>query len=108
MPLPRDKQWDDVMPRGPTMRALCFGINQYAHLDPLSNSERDADEIAKRVRNLSDGRNGNCVAKLRTGSQLKDKEAMKTAVIAFLNQIDKDAPPRYILGKLANPLFSTW
>ena len=93
---PRDKQWENVFPRGPTLRALCCGINQYAHLDPLSNSEQDADEIAKRVRKLSDGRNGKCVAKLRQGSQLKDKEAMKSAVIDFLNEIDKDAPPRYM------------
>jgi len=94
MSLPRDKQWEKVFPRGPPLRALCFGINQYAHLDTLSNCERDADEIAKGVRSLSDGRNGKCNAKLRTGPQLKDKEAMKTAVIDFLNEIDKDAPPR--------------
>jgi len=73
---------------------LCFGINDYDNHDSLPNCERDAAAIAEEVRSLSDGRNGKCVAKLLGGRHLKNKEAMKKAVIDFVKQIDKDAPPR--------------
>ena len=91
----KDRRGDlDVWPRGPPLRALCFGINDYDNHDSLPNCERDAAAIAEEVRSLSDGRNGKCVAKLLGGRHLKNKEAMKKAVIDFVKQIDKGAPPR--------------
>jgi len=95
MGLLKDRQGDlDVWPRGPPLRALCFGINDYDNHDSLSNCERDAAAIVEKVRSLSDGRNGKCVAKFLEGCHLKNKEAMKKAVIDFVKQIDKGAPPR--------------
>jgi len=94
------QEWEEKLPRGPPVCALCFGINNYDNLISLSNCERDAHEIVNRVRSLSDGRNGKCVAKLHEGPQLRDKEVMKSAVIDFLRQIDKEAPPRYIFWKV--------
>lgn len=87
-------EWEAVPRKGPPLRALCFGINVYDNLDPLDNCERDAEQIVQRVRNLSDGGNGMCIAKLHKGDQLKNKAAMTTAVVDFLADIDKENPPR--------------
>jgi len=94
MPPIHAQKWEERLPHGPPVRALCFGINYYDNLESLSNCEQDADKIVNGVRSLSDGRQGKCVAKLRKGPQLKDKRAMKSAVIDFLREIDKEAPPR--------------
>ena len=88
----KQKPWDDLARKGPRLRALCFGINTYTHLDKLSNCERDAKTMAERVNGLS-----GCRATVCTSAKLKDKEAMMKEVRAFVASIDKEAPPRMVL-----------
>jgi len=78
------------------VRALCLGINAYDHLPPLDNCENDAEQIARGVRTVPDGRRG-CAATVRKGSQLRDKLAMINAISSFLAEIDKQYPPRMVL-----------
>jgi len=86
------KKWE----AGPPVRALCLGINAYDHLPPLENCENDAEQIARGVQMVPDGRRG-CVATIRKGPQLRDKLAMKNAISSFLADIDKQCPPRMVL-----------
>ncbi len=90
-----EEKWDNVLTRGPPVRALCFGINAYKNHTNLDNCENDAEALAERVRALSDGGNGKCLAKVCTN--LSDKEAMKAAVSEFLKEIPKEYPPRMVL-----------
>ena len=59
-----EEKWDNVLTKGPPVRALFFGINAYENHPILDNCENDADAIAERVRALSDGGNGKCFAKV--------------------------------------------
>ena len=77
------------------MSALCFGINTYSSLPPLKNCEADAKAFAEQVHNLPDG-NSHCVARVRTGAQLKSKADMEREVRDFVTSIDKEAPPRMV------------
>ena len=98
-----EEKWDNVLTRGPPVRALCFGINAYENHTILDNCENDADAIAERVRALSDGGNGKCFAKVCTNS--RDKEAMKAAVSKFLNEIPEEYPPRMVLISFSGHAF---
>ena len=92
-PKHKTKRWSDLDQQGPTVRALCLGINEYQHLRTLDNCERDAEALAEKVRALP----GDCTAKVCKSSQLKDKDAMRTQVRKFVQTIDKDRPPRVVL-----------
>ena len=98
-----EEKWDNVLTRGPPVRALCFGINAYENHSILDNCENVADAIAERVRALSDGGNGKCFAKVCTN--LRDKEAMKAAVSKFLNEIPEEYPPRMVLISFSGHAF---
>ena len=93
MPPQKPIRWQDLMKPGPTVKALCFGINKYDHLGALDNCEADADAMAERVSRLP----GNCTARVCKGGQLKDKAAMRAEIVKFVQGIDKDAPPRVVL-----------
>ena len=98
-----EEEWDNVLTRGPPVRALCLGINVYKNHTVLYNCENDAEAIAERVRALSDGGNGKCFAKVCTN--LRDKEAMKAAVSKFLNEIPEGYPPRMVLISFSGHAF---
>jgi len=85
-----------VWETGPAVRALCLGINAYDNHPKLENCENDAEQIARSVRLLPDGRRA-CAATVRKGPQLRDKFAMKNAITSFLAEIDKQCPPRMVL-----------
>ena len=96
-PKHKPKRWSDLDQQGPTVRALCLGVNAYQHLGPLDNCERDAEAMAEKVRALPGALHGDCTAKVCKSSQLKDKEAMRNEVRKFVQTIDKDRPPRVVL-----------
>ena len=98
-----EEKWDNVLTRGPPVRALCLGINVYKNHPILDNCENDAEAIAERVRALSDGGNGKCFAKVCTN--LRDKETMQAAVSKFLNEIPEEYPPRMVLISFSGHAF---
>ena len=92
MPPQKPIRWADLKKPGPTVKALCFGINEYDHVGPLDNCEADADAMAERVRTLPGS-----TARVCKGGHLKDKAAMREKVLNFVATIAEKAPPRVVI-----------
>jgi uncharacterized caspase-like protein len=91
---PKEQTWNDTLPHGPLLCALCMGNDKYVApgqpFDQLNACGNDAKTVAKKVRDLGEDR-----AHATLLSNLKDKAAMEKALKVFLSQIRQ--PPRTVL-----------
>ena len=87
----RPRQWQEVSPRGPTLRALCFGNENYSstQFSKLPSAVQDAESVKKAVEEMPDG-----IAQVHMN--LADKQAMEGALADFLGKAF-ERPPRMLL-----------
>ena len=83
--------WEAVSPRGPMLRALCFGNAKYssAQFGELPNCVQDAISVKKAVDEMPG-------AEAQVHVNLADKKAMQAALDDFLGKAS-DRPPRMLL-----------
>jgi len=85
------RKWDDIMPQGPMLRALCLGNEAYttSSFEKLPNCVNDAASVNEMVNTVPA-----CEAEFKIN--LADKKAMKTALVDFLGRASA-RPPRVLL-----------
>jgi hypothetical protein len=87
------KTWEETLPHGPPLCALCMGNDKYesSSFPALRSCVRDAKAVAAQVRNKL----GELGAWATDVGNIKDKAAMELEVKHFLRQIRR--PPRMVL-----------
>ena len=90
-PRPKVQTWEQVVPPGLWVQALCIGLNEYKHWPHLKNGISDAEGIAQSIETLPASK------VLPVCQNPRSKLELQTAVINFLAQIDKHSPPRIVL-----------
>ena len=93
MPLLKYQKWEETLPHGPPLCALCMGNDKYesSSFPALKSCVKDAKAVAAQVRDKL-GQSG---AWATVADNIKDKAAMEMKVKDFLRQIRK--PPRMVL-----------
>jgi len=87
------KTWEETLPHGPPLCALCMGNDAYvsSSFPALSSSVNDAKAVAAQIENKL----GESGAWATDVGNIKDKAAMELQVKNFLRQIRR--PPRMVL-----------
>jgi uncharacterized caspase-like protein len=87
----RPRPWQEVSPRGPMLRALCFGNENYssAQFSKQPSAVQDAQSVKKAGDEMPDG-----IAQVHMN--LADKQAMEGALADFLGKAC-ERPPRMLL-----------
>jgi uncharacterized caspase-like protein len=90
-PVRPPQKWDDTLPHGPPLCALCIGNDGYVSFEALSSGVKDAKAMAAQVRKKL----GASEARATEVFNVQDKAAMERALKDFLGQIHR--PPRVVL-----------
>jgi hypothetical protein len=91
MPMAKTKRWEESLPRGLQMQALCIGVNDYKKKTKLKNAVADAEGITRCIENLPDSSaRAVCV-------NPESKGALRWGIESFLLDINKERPPRIVL-----------
>ena len=90
-PVRPPQKWDDTLPHGPPLCALCIGNDGYVSFEALSSCVKDAKAMAAQVRKKL-GASGAWATEV---CNVQDKAAMERALKDFLGQIHR--PPRVVL-----------
>ena len=86
------RKWDEIMPLGPTLCALCIGNDEYSadkNFSKLPNCVQDAERVADEVRKLPE-------AAADVHRNVKDKAGMEKALKDFLAK-HAGRPPRILI-----------
>jgi len=93
---PQRVRWEDSLPQGLRVQALCIGVSDYGggvgKLDKLPNATADAKSIARCVNEL-----GGRIGMFQLVENPVHKKDLTKAVKNFVSKIDVDRPPRIIL-----------
>ena len=93
MPPVKWQKWEETLPHGPPLCALCIGNDDYVSstFGALSSCARDAKAVAAQVRHKLQDEG----AWAKVKCNIKDKAAMELELKDFLRQIRR--PPRMVL-----------
>jgi hypothetical protein len=91
MPMAKTKRWEESLPRGLQMQALCIGVNDYKEKTKLENAIADAEGIARCIENLPDS-SARAVCR-----NPESKGALRREIESFLFDINKERPPQIVL-----------
>ena len=89
-PMAKIKRWEESLPRGLQMQALCIGVNNYKEKTKLKNAIADAEGIARCIENLPD-------SSARAVRNPESKCARRREIGSFLSDLPKERPPRIVL-----------
>ena len=90
-PMAKTKRWEESLPRGLQMQALCIGVNDYKEWRKLENAIADAEGIARCIENLPDS-SARAVCR-----NPESKGALRREIESFLFDINKERPPQIVL-----------
>ena len=90
-PMTKTERWEESLPRGLKMQALCIGVKDYKEKTKLKNAIADAEGIAQCIENLPDS-SARAVCR-----NPESKGALRREIESFLSDLPKERPPRIVL-----------